>query len=145
MIIMSYDKNNVFAKILLGEMPSHKVYEDDKTLAFMDIMPVAKGHTLVIPKTNAANIFEMDEEYLAAVSKITKKIAAAIKQSLNPSGVIITQLNGSTAGQTVFHYHMHVIPVYDKAPFQPHPSSVEEPKTLDLVATTIKKGLATNG
>ena len=141
---MGYDKNNVFAKILLGEMPAHKVYEDDKTLAFMDIMPVAKGHTLVIPKTKASNIFEMDEDYLAAVSKTTKKIAKAIKQSLSPSGVIITQLNGSTAGQTVFHYHMHVIPVYDKAPFQPHPSSVEESKTLSLVAKTIKEGLVTN-
>ena len=142
---MGYDENNVFAKILLEEMPCHRVYEDDKTLAFMDIMPVAKGHTLVIPKTKATNIFEMDKEYLVAVSKTTKKIAEAIKQSLAPSGVIITQLNGSTAGQTVFHYHMHVIPVYDKAPFQPHPSTVEEDKTLGLVATTIKKGLATNG
>ena len=141
---MSYDENNVFAKILLDEMPSHRVYEDDKTLAFMDIMPVAKGHTLVIPKTEATNIFEMDDEYLAAVSKTTKKVAEAIKKSLAPSGVIVTQLNGGTAGQTVFHYHMHVIPVYDKAPFQPHPSSVEEPKTLDLVAKTIKEGLATN-
>ena len=142
---MGYDENNVFAKILLGEMPAHKVYENDKTLAFMDIMPVAKGHTLVIPKTKASNIFEMDEDSLAAVSKTTKKIAKAIKQSLNPSGVIITQLNGSTAGQTVFHYHMHVIPVYDKAPFQPHPSNVEEAKTLDLVAKKIKEGLATSG
>ena len=142
---MGYDENNVFAKILLDEMPSHRVYEDDKTLAFMDIMPVAKGHTLVIPKTEATNIFEMDDEYLAAVSKTTKKVADAIKKSLAPSGVIITQLNGSKAGQTVFHYHMHVIPVYDEAPFQPHPSSVEEPKTLDLVAKTIKEGLATNG
>jgi len=142
---MGYDENNVFAKILLDEMPSHRVYEDDKTLAFMDIMPVAKGHTLVIPKTEATNIFEMDDEYLAAVSKTTKKVAEAIKKSLAPSGVIITQLNGSKAGQTVFHYHMHVIPVYDEAPFQPHPSSVEKPKTLDLVAKTIKEGLATNG
>ena len=142
---MGYDENNVFAKILLDEMPSHRVYEDDKTLAFMDIMPVAKGHTLVIPKTEATDIFEMDDEYLAAVSKTTKKVAEAIKKSLAPSGVIITQLNGSTAGQTVFHYHMHVIPVYDEAPFQPHPSSVEEPKTLDLVAKTIKEGLVTNG
>ena len=142
---MAYDENNVFAKILLEEMPSHRVYEDDKTLAFMDIMPVAKGHTLVIPKTKATNIFEMDNEYLVAVSKTTKKIAEAIKQSLDPSGVIITQLNGSTAGQTVFHYHMHVIPVYTEAPFQPHPSCVEEPKTLDLVAKTIKEGLPTDG
>ena len=80
---MVYDENNVFAKILLGEMPSHRVYEDDKTLAFMDIMPVAKGHTLVIPKTKATNIFEMDEEYLVAVAKTTKKIAEAIKQSVS--------------------------------------------------------------
>ena len=142
---MGYDENNVFAKILLEEMPAHRVYEDDKTLAFMDIMPVAKGHTLVIPKTKATNIFEMDNEYLVAVSKTTKKIAEAIKQSLDPSGVIVTQLNGSTAGQTVFHYHMHVIPVYTEAPFQPHPSSIEESKTLDLVAKTIKEGLPTDG
>tara|TARA_B100000029_G_scaffold247173_1_gene244082 strand:- start:230 stop:649 length:420 start_codon:yes stop_codon:yes gene_type:complete len=136
---MGYDDDNVFAKILRDEMPSHRVYEDDQTLAFMDIMPVSKGHTLVIAKTKGENIFDLDEKSLSAVIKTTKRVAEAIKKALLPSGVIITQLNGAKAGQTVFHYHMHIIPVYDKAPFQPHTNAVEDAEILASTAKTIKE------
>jgi len=138
---MGYDDDNVFAKILRNEMSSHRVYEDEQTLAFMDIMPVAKGHTLVIAKTKGENIFDLDEESLSAVIKTTKRVAEAIKKALQPSGVIITQLNGAKAGQTVFHYHMHIIPVYEKAPFQPHANDLEDAGVLASTAETIKQTL----
>ena len=139
---MDYDDNNVFAKLLREEMPSHRVYEDNYTLAFMDIMPVSKGHTLVIPKSKSVNIFDLDEEFLSAVIKTTKRVADAIKKVFAPSGVIITQLNGAKAGQTVFHYHMHIIPVYEKAPFQPHANDVEDDAVLASTAEEIKQILA---
>ena len=138
---MGYDNDNVFAKILRDEMPSHRVYEDERTLAFMDIMPVSKGHTLVIPKTKGENIFDLDETALSAVIKTTKRVAEAIKKAFDPSGVIITQLNGAKAGQTVFHYHMHIIPVYEKAPFQPHANDLEDSEILASTAETIKQTL----
>jgi len=138
---MGYDENNVFAKILRDEMPSHRVYEDERTLAFMDIMPVSRGHALVIPKTKAENIFDLDEASLSAVIKTTKTVAEAIKKALEPSGVIVTQLNGAKAGQTVFHYHMHIIPVYEKAPFQPHANNLENSEILESTAEIIKQTL----
>jgi len=138
---VGYDNDNVFAKILRNEMPSHRVYEDEQTLAFMDIMPVSKGHTLVIPKTKGENIFDVDAESLSAVIKTTKRVAEAIKKALEPSGMIVTQLNGAKAGQTVFHYHMHIIPVYEKAPFQPHANDLEDSEILASTAETIKQTL----
>ena len=138
---MGYDNDNVFAKILRDEMPSHRVYEDEQTLAFMDIMPVSKGHTLVIPKTKGENIFDVDAESLSAVIKTTKRGAEASKKALEPSGMIVTQLNGAKAGQTVFHYHMHIIPVYEKAPFQPHANDLEDAEILAATAETIKQTL----
>lgn len=107
---MTYDDSNVFAKILRGEMPCFKVYEDDKTLAFMDVMPQSEGHTLVIPKFPAENIFDLDPEYMAAMALTVKKLAPAVKAAFNASGLMIMQLNGSEAGQTVFHIHTHIIP-----------------------------------
>ena len=138
---MGYDNDNVFAKILRDEMPSHRVYEDEQTLAFMDIMPVSKGHTLVIPKTKGENIFDVDAESLSAVIKTTKRVAEAIKKALEPSGMIVTQLNGAKAGQTVFHYHMHIIPVYETAPFHPHANDLEGAEILASTAETIKQTL----
>lgn len=107
---MTYDDSNVFAKILRGEMPCFKVYEDDRTLAFMDVMPQSEGHTLVIPKFPAENIFDLDPEYMAAMALTVKKLAPAVKAAFNASGLMIMQLNGSEAGQTVFHIHTHIIP-----------------------------------
>jgi len=107
---MAYDKNNIFAKILRGEAPCFKVYEDDMTLSFMDVMPQAEGHTLVIPKFEAENLFDLDPDYAAAMARTTKKIATAVKKAFDAPGILIAQLNGAPAGQTVFHIHTHIIP-----------------------------------
>jgi histidine triad (HIT) family protein len=107
---MAYDPNNIFAKIVRGEAPCFKVYEDDKTLAFMDIMPQAEGHTLVIPKEGAESIFDLSPDGAAALIKTTKKIAAAVKEVTKSPGIMLAQLNGQAAGQTVYHIHFHVIP-----------------------------------
>lgn len=107
---MAYDQNNIFAKIIRGEMPCFKVYEDDKTLAFMDIMPQVEGHTLVIPKEGAESIFDLSPESAAALIKTTQKVAAAVKDVMKTPGVMLAQLNGEAAGQTIFHIHFHILP-----------------------------------
>ena len=106
----AYDDNNIFAKMLNGDIPYHKVYEDDKTLAFMDIMPQAEGHVLVIPKQKAVDLADLEPEYAAAVLMTAKKVMQAQRQVFAREGIIQMQLNGSEAGQTVFHYHVHLIP-----------------------------------
>lgn len=106
----TYDDNNIFAKMLKGDIPYHKVYEDDKTLAFMDIMPQAEGHVLVIPKQKAIDLVDLDPEYAAAVLMTAKKVMQAQRQVFEREGIIQMQLNGAQAGQTVFHYHIHLIP-----------------------------------
>lgn len=106
----TYDDNNIFAKMLNGNIPCHKVYEDDKTLAFMDIMPQAKGHVLIIPKQKAVDLADLEPEYAAAVLMTSKKIMQAQRQVFEREGIIQMQLNGAQAGQSVFHYHVHLIP-----------------------------------
>lgn len=107
---VTYDDNNIFAKMLSGDIPYHKVYEDDKTLAFMDIMPQAEGHVLVIPKQKAVDLADLEPEYAAAVLMTCKKVMQAQRQVFEREGIIQMQLNGTQAGQTVFHYHVHLIP-----------------------------------
>jgi histidine triad (HIT) family protein len=107
---MPYDANNIFAKIVRGEAPCFKVYEDAHTLAFMDIMPQAEGHTLVIPKEGAESIFDLSPEGAAALIKTTRKVAAAVREVTKAPGIMLAQLNGAAAGQSVFHAHFHVIP-----------------------------------
>ncbi len=109
---MAYDANNIFARIVRGEIPCHKVYEDAETLAFMDIMPQAEGHTLVIPKNAGEDIHSTPPESLAAAIRTAQKIARAMKRAFAPPGIMIAQLNGPAAGQSVFHLHFHVIPRY---------------------------------
>ena len=106
----TYDNNNIFAKMLDGDIPYHKVYEDEHTLAFMDIMPQAEGHVLVIPKQKTADLADLSPEYAAAVLMTSKKIMQAQRQVFAREGIIQMQLNGAQAGQTVFHYHIHLIP-----------------------------------
>ena len=142
---MAYDANNVFAQILEGKMPAHKVFENDHTLAFLDIMPVSVGHTLIIPKADAQNIFELEHAPGSEVFKTTKKVAHGIQASLNPTGLIITQLNGTDAGQTVFHYHMHIIPVYEKMPLRMHGKEIEESEALAKTAKIIKQAVVDVG
>lgn len=109
---MSYDTNNIFAKILRGEIPCHKVYEDDNTLAFMDVMPQATGHVLVIPKCEAVELSDLPCEYACAVFKTAQKVIIAQRKALGVDGIVQMQLNHAKAGQSVFHYHMHLIPTH---------------------------------
>lgn len=115
-----YDDANIFAKILAGEIPCHKVYEDDFVLAFMDVFPQGPGHTLVVPKTKARNLFDIPDDALAALGPRVKKVAKAVREVLSPDGVTIVQFNGSAAGQTVFHLHVHIIPRQDGVPLAGH-------------------------
>lgn len=107
---MAYDDNNVFAKILRGELPCHKVYEDEFSLAFMDIMPQADGHTLVIPKAPAVTMFDLEAAALGQLMGTTQKVAAAVKKAFEAPGIVLFQLNGAEAGQTVPHLHFHILP-----------------------------------
>lgn len=107
---MAYDPNNIFAKIIRGEAPCFKVYEDNSTIAFLDIMPQAEGHTLVIPKEHAETIFDLSRDGAAALISTTQKVAGAVKQITKSPGILLAQLNGAAAGQTVSHIHFHIIP-----------------------------------
>jgi len=139
---MAYDPNNVFAKILRGEIPSIKIYEDAKTLAFMDVMPQSDGHTLVIPKEAAENIFDLSPEGATALMATTQKVAKAVKKGLNAPGIQITQLNGAAAGQSVFHVHFHIMPRSAGADFRLHAREMESPDKLKSFAEKIKAALA---
>ena len=126
-------------------MPAHKVFENDHTLAFLDIMPVSVGHTLIVPKAEAENILELGNEPGSEVFKTTKKVAHGIQAALNPTGLIITQLNCTDAGQTVFHYHMHLIPVYEKMPLRMHGKEIEDTEALAKTAQIIKQAVVDIG
>jgi histidine triad (HIT) family protein len=139
--MMAYDGNNIFAKILRGEIPCVKVYEDDKTLAFMDVMPQADGHTLVIPKEAAENIFELSAGGAAALIAATQKIAKAVKAGLNAPGIMLTMLNGAPAGQSVFHAHFHIIPRSHGVDMGLHARGMVDAKTLEPIAAKIRSAL----
>ena len=138
---MPYDRNNIFAKILRGEIACVKVYEDDKTLAFMDVMPQWEGHTLVVPKEEAENILDLSAEGLYAMMATTQKIAKAVKKGLRPDGIVLTQFNGAAAGQTVFHVHFHVIPRREGGTLAPHARHMVDAPTLEIVAAKIRSAL----
>jgi histidine triad (HIT) family protein len=125
-----YDPNNIFAKILRGELPCHKVYEDDKALAFLDIMPRAPGHTLVLPKVPARNLLDVDPADLAHVMQVAQKIARASLKVFGADGITIQQFNESAGGQVVFHLHVHVIPRHEGVQMKPPASVKAEPSTL---------------
>jgi histidine triad (HIT) family protein len=110
---MTYDPTNIFAKILKGEMPCHKVYEDDLALVMMDIFPQSKGHTLIIPKAASRNLLDADPAALSAVIPLVQKVANAVKTVTDADGVRLAQFNEAPAGQTVFHLHFHIIPAYE--------------------------------
>jgi histidine triad (HIT) family protein len=138
---MAYDHNNVFAKILRREIPCVKLYEDDKTLSFMDVMPQAEGHALVIPKEAAENIHELSPEGAAALMATTQKIAKAVKKGLSAPGIMLAMLNGAPAGQSVFHVHFHVIPRAAGIDLGLHARAMVDPKTLEPVAAKIRAAL----
>lgn len=138
---MSYDSNNVFAKILRGEIPSVKLYEDDDTLAFMDVMPQAPGHLLVIPKAPSRNMLDADPAVLSKVIPVVQKLAVAAKEAFEADGVFVAQFNEPAAGQTVFHLHFHVIPRHDGLPLKPHSGGMEDIEVLKANADKIKSVL----
>lgn len=138
-----YDNDNIFAKILRGEMPCVKVYEDEHTLAFMDVFPQSNGHTLIIPKNDQArNLLDASTDTLGHVMKTVQKISAAVKSALKPDGIIVTQFNGAPAGQTVFHLHVHIIPRYENTDMTAHASGgMADMDELSALADRIKSAL----
>jgi histidine triad (HIT) family protein len=138
---MAYDPNNIFARILRGEIPAHKVFEDDATLAFMDVMPQSDGHTLVVPKFAAESVFDLPPDSLAATILTTQRVAHAVKRAFDPPGVMIAQLNGRGAGQSVFHIHFHVVPRYEGVDFRFHARDMADPKLLAEHAARIRAAL----
>ena len=137
----SYDPNNIFAKILRGELPSYKVYEDDKAFAFLDIMPRAPGHTLVLPKAPARNILDVPPDDLAHVAKVAQKIAKAAMTVFSADGITVQQFNEGPGGQVVFHLHVHVIPRRDGVQLKPPASFKEEPAVLSDQALKLAAAL----
>jgi len=138
---MSYDTNNIFAKILRGEIPSHRVYEDEHTVAFMDVMPQANGHTLVIPKTPSRNILDADPETLARLLPVVQKVAVAAKEAFEADGVTVIQFNEPAAGQTVYHLHFHIIPRIEGQPLKPHSGTMEDQGVLAANAQKLRDAL----
>ena len=139
---MAYDPNNVFAKILRREIPSVVVYEDSHTLAFMDVMPQADGHTLVIPKENAETIFELSAEGAANLLAVTIKVARAVRVAMSAEGITLTQFNGAAAGQSVPHVHFHVLPRWSGTSLRRHSGNMENPEKLKTAADKIRAAMS---
>jgi histidine triad (HIT) family protein len=139
----AYDQNNIFAKILRGEMPCHKVYEDDHAIAFLDIMPRAPGHTLVIPKSPARNLLDASAEDLAHVIQVAQKIARAAVKAFGADGITAQQFNESAGGQVVYHLHVHVVPRQEGVPMKPPASEMEKPDILAAHAEKLREALTT--
>jgi histidine triad (HIT) family protein len=137
----AYDPNNIFAKILKGEIPCHKLYEDDDTLAFLDIMPRTEGHTLVITKEKAPDLFGITPAGLGRLMAVVQKLAPKIKDAVGADGVLIQQFNGAAAGQTVFHLHVHIVPRKESEPMRPEGAKMAEPDDLAMTAEKIRKAL----
>lgn len=133
----TYDANNIFAKILRGEIPCHRVYEDDDTLAFMDVMPQSPGHLLVIPKEPSRNLLDADPAVLARLMPVVQKLARAAKEAFEADGITVTQFNEAAAGQTVFHLHVHIIPRYEGQAPKPHSGKMEDNEVLASQAEMI--------
>jgi histidine triad (HIT) family protein len=138
----NYDPNNIFAKILRGELPSYKVYEDDKALAFLDIMPRSTGHTLVLPKAPARNILDIGGDDLAHVMMTAQKVAKAAIKAFSADGITIQQFNEGAGGQVVFHLHIHVIPRKVGVAMKPPASEKEKPEVLAEHARILAAALA---
>ena len=134
----AYDPDNIFAKILKGEIPCHKLYEDEDTLAFLDIMPRTEGHALVITKEPAADLYGITPEGLGKLMGVVQKLAPKIRDAVGAEGVLIQQFNGAVAGQTVFHLHVHIVPRKDGVPMRPEGSKMADPEELKATAEKIK-------
>ena len=136
-----YDDANIFAKILRGEIPCHKVYEDDHFIAFMDVMPQMPGHTLVVPKAPSRNLLDASPDMLARLLPTVQKIARAVKHAFAAEGITISQFNEHAGGQTVFHLHVHVIPRHEDAPMKHHARGFAPKEELEANAEKIRAEL----
>ena len=138
----NYDPNNIFAKIIAGDIPSEKIHEDDDVLVIMDVMPQADGHALVIPKMPARNILDAEPVSLGAVIATVQMIACAAKQAFNADGITINQFNEAAGGQSVFHLHFHVIPRHEGVPLKGHSGTMEDAAVLKANADKLRAALA---
>ncbi|MCC7252982.1 HIT family protein [Hyphomicrobium sp.] len=139
---MAYDESNVFAKILRGEIPAHKVLEDDDVIVFMDVMPQGPGHTLVVPKAASRNLLDADGAVLAKLLPVVQKVARAVKEAFAADGVSIFQYNEPAGGQSVSHLHIHVVPRFEGVALKPHSGKMEDPAVLAANAEKVRKALA---
>jgi len=138
---MAYDRNNIFAKILGGQIPCVKVYEDSKTLAFMDVMPEAEGHVLVVPKEDSENILDLSADGMAAMMATTQKVAKAVDKALKPDGILLKQYNRAPAGQSIFHVHFHIVPRWEGVGLAPHGKVMVDAAKLEPIAAKIRSAL----
>lgn len=137
----AYDPDNIFGKILRGEIPSHKAYEDENVLVMMDIFPQSRGHTLVIPRAPSRNLLDADPAVLSAVMPTLQRVAGAVKKVTAADGIRLVQYNETPAGQTVFHLHFHIIPVYEGVPLGRHGDGKADDTELEALARLIKAEL----
>ncbi|ESX98191.1 HIT family protein [Mesorhizobium sp. LNJC405B00] len=137
----AYDPSNIFAKILRGEIPSHRVYEDDAVVAFMDVMPQGPGHTLVVPKAPSRNLLDADPATLGRLFTTVQTVALAVKKAFGADGVTILQFNEPASGQTVYHLHVHVVPRFEGIALKPHTGQMEKPEVLTENAAKIRAAL----
>jgi histidine triad (HIT) family protein len=138
----AYDPNNIFAKILRGEIPSARVYEDAHVVVFMDVMPQATGHALVVPKAPSRNLLDADPAVLTPLLAAVQKVARAAKAAFAADGVSVMQFNESAAGQSVFHLHFHVIPRFATTPLKPHSGKMEDRAVIEANAAKLRAALS---
>ncbi len=138
---MAYDDSNIFAKILRGEAPAFSVYENEHCLAFLDAMPQSDGHTLVLPKSTATDLFDIEPDALRTVIIAVQHVARGVRKAFEPAGIRLMQFNGSAAGQTVFHFHMHIVPCYEGKATREHGRNLAAADTLERHATRIRAAL----
>ncbi|SOR27714.1 putative histidine triad family protein, putative nucleoside phosphate hydrolase [Methylorubrum extorquens] len=136
-----YDPDNIFGKILRGEIPAHKVYEDEYSLAFMDVMPQGEGHTLVIPKAPSRGLLDAELQTLAAVIGTVQRVGRAVKAAFKADGLTLFQYNEPAGGQTVFHLHFHLVPRHDGVPLKRHEGGMADPAVLAEHAARIRAAL----
>jgi histidine triad (HIT) family protein len=137
----AYDSSNIFAKILRGEIPSHKVFENDDFVVFMDVMPQAPGHTLVVPKAPSRNLLDADPQMLAKLLPFVQRVARAVKSAFDADGITINQFNEHAGGQTVYHLHVHVIPRHDDQPLKHHARAFANAEELAAYAGRIRDAM----
>ena len=138
---MPYDTNNIFARILRGEIPCVKVHEDAATLAFMDVMPETQGHVLVVPKEDARGILDLSAQGLGAMMTTVQRVARAVDKALAPDGIQLRQYNRAPAGQTIFHVHFHILPLWEGAALAPHGKVMVDAAKLEPIAAKIRSEL----